>query len=106
MMLLTVRQKQKDFVFHSKTKCTLLTTKWVPVVEALELRLKVLLIQKCFKDSRLIIFFMKFLVSKNRFTFIKGCGPCLPVKMLSFENFSVLAQALRDFSFEEIDLTS
>ena len=62
---------KEQYVFHTKKKCTRLASKWVPVVEAFKLRFKVLLIKKCFKDYRRIIFFMKFLVSKNRFTFVK-----------------------------------
>ena len=50
---------------------------------------------------------LKKIVKKISFSVaFKGCHLCLPKKMLSFENFSLIAHVTRGFSFEDIDITS
>ena len=42
----------------------------------------------------------------NKIFLLKGCHPCLPEKMLSFENFSLIAQVSRWFSLRDVDTPS
>ena len=36
---------------------------------------------------------------------LKGCQPCFPMKMLFFENFSLIAQVFRWFSLGDVDIS-